>query len=750
MAVPLSSDASPHLRDRLEGVAQLVVIAVVYFLTAKGSLAFASINPSATPIWPPTGLALGLAILLGYRVLPAVFVGAFAANLSTAGDFATSAAIATGNTAEAFVATFLVVRWANGVQAFQTPAGVAKLAAAIAIGTAISATVGATALGLSGASAWASAPAVWITWWLGDLAGAAMVAPVIVLWASENRQPSGLSTRETTVLFASALVAGAVSLGPLIPTGPGRDGLAFIAIVPLMWAALRAGPRNTSTVALILSVFAVWGVAAGGGPFLQPTLNASFLLVVSFIVSVTLPSLALSAAITSRDRALAEHNLAVRAGQIGIWDWNLLTNEMDYSGQAKQIFGFPAGLPVTFEQVRNATHPDDLPNTSAMARRARDPTLREMKPYRYRIVRPDGAVRWVLASGQVVFAGDIPIRYLGTIQDTTEQTLLTRALEESNARLGLAMSAGRMAVWEYRAADMTVVASPEFNDLLAFPPGQQTTMADFRSRCADGEFNRFRRLVFAAIKRGDSLIDTEVRLALPGGRVAWLLLRAEFLRSAQRKIPDCLGVAIDITAKKLSEEHLLLLVAELNHRVKNSLAIVQSISAQTYRSVKDPIEAQQRFAARLQALARAHDVLTERNWRDADLAQLIGATVAPHLGQVGQRLRISGPSVLLRPQGALGISMILHELATNALKYGAWSNERGWVELDWTTESAKRLDLTWRERSGPTVEPPQHDGFGLKMMERSLQGFGGVSEVTFEPEGLRFSLRLSLTGSSAI
>ena len=738
---------------RFQPLAELAAVAVIYFATAKGSLAFASINPSATPVWPPTGLALGLTILLGNRVLPAIFLGALAANLATTGGLGTSLAIAAGNTAEAFGGAFLIVRWANGVDAFQTPVGIGKIAASIAASTTVSATTGTIALVLTGAAAMTAAAVIWMTWWLGDMAGAAMVAPVVVLWARDRRPASVLGASETAALFALTIVAGALALGPFVPIGPGRNGLAFLVIVPLMWAALRGSPRNTATVALILSVFAVWGVAAGDGPFLEPSLNASFLLVVSFIVSVTLPSLALATAVASRDRAIAEQDLAVRAGEIGIWDWNLLTNEIVYSEQAKSIFGFPAGRPVTFEQVRDATHPEDLPNTSAMGRRARDPTLRETTPYEYRIVRPDGAERWVLANGRAIFEGDRAVRYLGTIRDITDRKLLTKDLEETYAKLGLAMSAGRLAVWEFRAADRTLVGSPELNVLLGFPRDQILTTDEYRSRCAPGEYDRIRRLALAAIRDRETFMEAEVQLVFPGDRPLWLLLRAEFLPIPGSAMPNCIGVVVDITAKKELEGHLMLLMAELNHRVKNALAVVQSISAQTYRTSLDPRDAHVRFEERLRALARAHDVLTSRDWRDADLGELVTATVTPHSGRAEDRLHTSGPAVVLTPQSALALSMVFHELATNALKYGALSGEDGRVELTWDvgTHSDRRLLLKWQERGGPLVTPPQHEGFGLRMILRSLEGIGGEAKIDFEPSGFACVLRLDLdqkTGST--
>ena len=751
MAAQVKTGAWDTLRDRgfLNGAGELGAIAAVYFLLAKGSLEFASLNPSATPIWPPTGLAIAVTLLCGYRVLPAIMLGALLANVTTAGGLAASTAIAAGNSLEALVGAYLIGRWAGGAEAFRTPYGIGQFAiVAIAVATPISATIGVTALALAGSAPWNGLSAVWATWWLGDAAGAIVVAPAIVLWARNWRASSGSIRYETVASHLFAMIVGAVAFSPLVPSAPGRNALAFLAVLPLLWTALRRGPRDTSTVALVLSAFAVWGVAVGESPFTQANLNSSFLLLVAFVASVTLPSLALSAAVASRDRALAENELAVRAGGIGIWDWDLRTNRMNYSVQAKSIFGFPSDGDVTYEQVRDATHPEDLPTTSALARRALDPKLRDKQPYEYRIVRTDGAVRWLLAHGDAIFEGDKAVRYIGTIQDITERKLLTQALAASEARLKLALHAGRLAVWEYRGATDTIVGSPELNDLLGFPRDRQVTTDEYRDRYAQGERERIQAIGSAALQSGATSMQAETQFILPNGEARWLLLRADFTSLPEAgAMPDCLGIAVDITPQKKAEEHLRLLIGELNHRVKNMLAIVQSIIVQTLRT-GDPKEAIRSIEGRLQALAKAHDILTSAAWQGADLRNVVLASVSPHIGARAERLLVDGPPLLLPAHFAVPISMVFHELATNALKYGALSSERGTVEVSWTTGSSPagtEVTVDWRERDGPMISSPSRSGFGLRMIERSVVSeLGGSVRLEFGPTGLACDVQFVL------
>src|SRR6266567_604678 len=165
----------------------LVGIGVIYFALAKVGFALASIHPSATPIWAPTGFALGAVLLWGYRTWPAIFAAALIANATTAGSIATAIAIATGNSLEAVLGAYLINRWSNGRDTFSTPNSVARFALiCVVIAAPISASIGLTSLATAGFTEWTNFANIWVTWWLGDAAGALVIAPVIVLWASSD------------------------------------------------------------------------------------------------------------------------------------------------------------------------------------------------------------------------------------------------------------------------------------------------------------------------------------------------------------------------------------------------------------------------------------------------------------------------------------------------------------------------------------------------------------------------------------
>jgi two-component sensor histidine kinase len=202
--------------------------------------------------------------------------------------------------------------------------------------------------------------------------------------------------------------------------------------------------------------------------------------------------------------------------------------------------------------------------------------------------------------------------------------------------------------------------------------------------------------------------------------------------------------AVDISERKRVEDHRLLLLNELNHRVKNTLATVQSIAVQSFRGPQPGASARALFEARLMALSRAHDVLTEENWQGANLDEIVGQAIAPYKGADPSRFEVTGPSVRLSAKMALSISMALHELATNAAKYGALSDNDGSVKIAWHIERQDRqsmLRLEWRESGGPAVAPPVHRGFGSRLIERGLaQDLGGGAKMEFRPDGLHCAI----------
>jgi PAS domain S-box-containing protein len=227
-----------------------------------------------------------------------------------------------------------------------------------------------------------------------------------------------------------------------------------------------------------------------------------------------------------------------------------------------------------------------------------------------------------------------------------------------------------------------------------------------------------------------------------------------FTRSATPPDPDLmltarvLGEQVGrVIERKRTEDHQRLLVNELNHRVKNTLAVVQGIAAQTFRGEAAQAEARLAFDSRLAALAAAHDVLTAEKWEAASLRQIVEKT-GLGCGAGAERVRVSGTDLLLDPRTAVSLAMALHELCTNAVKYGALSVEGGDVTVSWTLaedEGGRRLTLWWQEAGGPPVNPPARRGFGSRMIERALASeLGGTAKLEFLPGGVRCTVEALL------
>lgn len=305
LALPISPRGNKRGRLGSDATA-LLLVGLAYFALARLGLELASINPSATPVWPPTGLAIAAILLWGNRIAPAIFIGAFLINQVTAGSIFTSLAIAGGNTLEAVIVGYLVQQWAEGEQVFDTPTGVTKFALISLAATLVSATIGVSSLALAGYAEVSRFMSVWLTWWLGDLGGALVVAPVVVLWAKS--EPASLRPPQITrtgLTYLGAVAVGVIAFSPLLQQlqhTPGRDALVFLVVLPLLWASLRQGPRDTATVALIISAFVVWCTEMQCGPFATPNQNDSFILSIAFIISTTVLSLALSTDVAVRNR----------------------------------------------------------------------------------------------------------------------------------------------------------------------------------------------------------------------------------------------------------------------------------------------------------------------------------------------------------------------------------------------------------------------------------------------------------------
>lgn len=337
----------PSVRLNPRRLLTLAIVAVIYYVGAKLGLRLAFVNASATAVWPPTGIALAAALIFGVEIWPAIFVAAFLANLTTAGNVATSIAIASGNTLEAIVAAALIERFAGGRMPFDRPENVFKFSLLGAgLATMVSPTIGVLSLAIAGFADWDQFGAIWLTWWLGDAVGAILVAPPILLWKANPRLGwRGAKIVEVTALFASLIVAGGIAFGGLLPSDVRNYPLEFLCIPPLIWAAFRFGPRKSATAMLVLAAMAVVGTLNGYGPFVRATHQESLLLLQLFNGVAALTALTLAAVVSERRTLEAQlRSLAVTDPHTGLANYRLLVERLAAERTRSMRTGHPFSL----------------------------------------------------------------------------------------------------------------------------------------------------------------------------------------------------------------------------------------------------------------------------------------------------------------------------------------------------------------------------------------------------------------------
>jgi len=293
-------------------------LALIYFIAGKLALRLAFLHASASPVWPPAGIALAALLVLGFRVWPAIFVGAFLVNLTTLGNILTSLGIASGNTLEALCGAWLVNRFAGSARVFGRPQDVFKFALAAFVSTTVSPTFGVSSLAVGGFAQWSSYWPIWLTWWLGDASGVLVIAPLLLLWSvpATQRTWNQKQVLEVSVLLLLLVVLAETVFGGWLPISARNYPISFICGPIVIWTAFRFTPRETATGIFILSAIAIWGTLHGFGPFILQSENQSLLMLQSWTAALTITAMAIAAAITERNRtqvALEQQKDAVEA-----------------------------------------------------------------------------------------------------------------------------------------------------------------------------------------------------------------------------------------------------------------------------------------------------------------------------------------------------------------------------------------------------------------------------------------------------
>lgn len=312
-------------------------------------------------------------------------------------------------------------------------------------------------------------------------------------------------------------------------------------------------------------------------------------------------------------------------------------------------------------------------------------------------------------------------------------------LTASEDRLKFTLSAGRLGAWTLDLTEMRLVASALCKANFGRMPSDSFTYSDLQASIDLEDMEHWRASVQQALT-GNGDLDVAYRIKTPSGEARWIEVRGQTRFAADGTPISMAGVSQDISDRKEAENHRDLLSKEMAHRVKNTLATVQSIVGQSLRQADaDPALAAS-ISQRLQALAGAHDVLTNRGWEEARLAEIVATATAPFDSGENTRIHFGGDTVVVSSRAATAIALAMHELSTNAVKYGALSNDSGAVTVNWHIEN-DWLELVWQESGGPLVVQPTRTGFGSRMIERALSAsIQGTASIEYRPSGVVFTI----------
>lgn len=370
---------------------------------------------------------------------------------------------------------------------------------------------------------------------------------------------------------------------------------------------------------------------------------------------------------------------------------------------------------------------------------------------RKRAHKPDGTTVYLDVKGSAVRDEDGKFVYgVRVIQDVTEAKHMEDRIRESERHLRDLLEALPAAVYTTDAEGNITFFNKACIDIAGRVPALgEKWCVTWRLYTAEGVPLPHDQCPMAvALKEDRPVRDVEAMAERPDGSFVPFMPYPTPLHDAEGNLIGAINMLVDITERKRSESAQRVLIDELNHRVKNTLATVQSLAVQTVRHSGSLKEFAPQYEKRLLGLARAHDLLTSRNWKDAPLDVLAREVIGPLSDAMGQQVNIDGPAVALNPRAALSLTMALNELATNAAKFGALSSEQGRLSLVWKVADRagqRWVELLWQEAAGPPVTAPSRRGFGTRWIERCLErDLGGELDLVFDSDGLRCQMSFPL------
>jgi len=745
-------------------------VAVAYYLAARLGLALLSAPSDVAVFWPASGMAAGILILANRRISPAivvgVIVGTVAANLMSDRNIWTSLFKGFCNAGEAVLVAGLIERWFGRPFAFDDLSRVLGFVAAACLGAAASALGGAATMTLfhTAAPYWE----VWRAWFLSDGVGIVMVAPLVIGLGQVWRKPPSRaeSIEAIGVLSLLALISW---IAVTHPTGSWLSFDPDAVVLPLLlWLVARCEPVFGIAGAFIVSLTVTYATTFGIGhlgdaavPLAERVSGAQVVIVMVTIYTLVLAALfaerrrneaalkdsntRLQSALHAEEQSKARLADAMAAGQVMAFEWNAMTGQSKRDN-ATRILGL--------EQGSTGSSPcnDFLRRVHADDRERFKQCLRELRPNNpayaltFRFISPDGRLAWLeeTAKGEFDATGRL-LRIKGLTRDITERKLAEFALAERNLQLALAGKVGRVGSYAYDVSAEKLQVSEGYAAFHGLPEGTtESTLNEWRARVHPEDLGRVEGVHNQAVAEQRCEYSVEYRIVRADGELRWTERRCLVSYDNDARPQRVVGVSIDITERKQAERQRNTLNAELDHRVKNVLATVGAIIFQTQNAnatIEDFVASVER---RIKSLASTHELLSHARWHGVSLQEIIQREFAPY---TAGKSAISGPSITLRPEAAQAIAMVLHELVTNAAKYGALSNHAGRVSVRWfwlpNGIPHQRLAIEWQETDGPPVSIPSASGYGTSIIRELLPyELGGTVDLSFAAGGVQCRLEI--------
>src|SRR5262245_4814533 len=735
---------------------------LVYFLTTLLGLAVFSLPLDAVPFWPASGFAAGILIVSSRRaysmLLLGVLAGSMAANLLSARGLFTSIGSGIANAGEAVLVAWLLKRWFGDAFAFSDLSRIAGFLAAAAIAAAVSA-VGGTA-SLSPLYPGAGLFDVWCSSFLSSTLGIVVVAPLVIALARAWRAPPppAETVEGLAVLALLAVVATYVYTQPpasWISCNPHAFTLPL-----LLWLAARCPPPLAIAGAFLVSISAICTTVLGVGQTSGPVMPIGQRVhgVQTTVMMTTLYTLILVALFADRRSHAAQlersneqlrHQETAFRQLLGALPAAIHTTDtagrITYCNKAAvDLWGVSpelgkdkcADLGRLYYPNGGWVPPEQCPTKKCLADR------QALQPQEVVFERPDGRRIPIIPypapltdeSGELVGVVSMKI-------DITERKQAEQALAERNAQLDLAHKAARVGSYTYNIKSRTMRILRASAAIYGLPHStMEISTQQWGKRVHRDDVARLRAEQIRAFKEKRREVVSEFRFVRPGGEIRWVEARSLVTYDNTGRAERMTGVYIDVTERRKTEEYKSLLIAELDHRVKNVLACVAAVAQRSRECSRSADEFLEVLNGRINSLANTHVLLSRSSWEGVGLGELVRSELAPCASNGNSH--IEGPDIVVAAEATQPLAMVLHELTTNATKYGALSSRRGRVSVCWQRKfsrgSRDHLSLEWRETGGPPIAVPGPPGYGSSVIRELIPyELGGSVHYVFAPDGVR-------------